>query len=385
MPAPNRDGNGAVAETVTMRGRNLAVGALVNRVILTIALAAGSALSAAQPVIRFEPPVFRVTGWGPMRVPEPGDWPQVFAVYAGEGDVPQVLGSYRVVAGDLIFEPRYPLRKGLRYRAVFRLVQPEVAATFEIPAEHKTPSTRVEHIYPSIDVLPDNQLKFYVTFSAPMQRGEAWRRIHLYDAAGKQVELPFLELQQELWDPDHRRLTVLFDPGRIKRGLLPLQEAGPAIENGRQYKLVIDREWMDAAGAPLTAGFSKSFRAAPADRTPPDPKDWRITAPAARGRSPLVLDFPKPLDYALLLHLIDVVDAAGRPVAGSVSVEQQERRWKFTPDAPWQAGSYKIRIDTSLEDLAGNRIGRPFDVDTFERVERPEKKQVMLSFRTRGQ
>jgi hypothetical protein len=320
-----------------------------------------------------------------MRVPEPGDWPQVFAVYAGEGDVPQVLGSYRVIGGELIFEPKYPLRAGLRYRAVFRLVQPEVTASFEIPVERKTSTTRVEHIYPSTDVLPDNQLKFYITFTAPMQRGEAWRRIHLYDAAGKPIELPFLELQQELWDPDHRRLTVLFDPGRIKRGLLPLQEAGSAIENGKQYKLVIDREWIDAGGAPLEAGYIKTFRAAPADRTPPDPKHWRVTAPAAATTSPLTLDFPKPMDYALLVHLIEVFDPAGKRLTGSVSIEQQETRWKFTPDAPWARATYQIRIETALEDLAGNRIGRPFDVDTFERVERPEKKQVSLSFRTRSQ
>ena len=83
-----------------------------------IALAAGAPLFAAQPVIRFEPPVFKVTGWGPMRVPEPGDWPQAFAIYAGEGDVPQVLGSYRVVGGDLIFQLRYPLRPGGDHVAV---------------------------------------------------------------------------------------------------------------------------------------------------------------------------------------------------------------------------------------------------------------------------
>ena len=98
-----------------------------------------------------------------------------------------------------------------------------------------------------------------------------------------------------------------------------------------------------------------------------------------------MLDFPKPMDYALLLHLIEVVDRAGRPVRGSVAIEKRETRWKFTPVSPWVAGDYKVLIDASLEDLAGNRIGRPFDVDTFERVERPEKKQVSLSFRTRSE
>src|SRR5262249_32882832 len=161
-----------------------------------------------------------------------------------------VLGSYRIAEGDVIFQPRFPLRPGVRYRAIFRAVQPELTATFEIPAVRSAPSTRVEQVYPTTDVLPGNQLKFYVLFSAPIQRAEAWRRIHLYDAAGTLVELPFLELQQEPWDPDYKRLTVLFDPGRIKRGLLPLQETGPAIEEGKHYSLVIDSAWTDAAGSP---------------------------------------------------------------------------------------------------------------------------------------
>ena len=38
-------------------------------------------------------------------------------------------------------------------------------------------STIVEHVYPSTDQLPENQLKFYLHFSAPMSRGEAYSRI----------------------------------------------------------------------------------------------------------------------------------------------------------------------------------------------------------------
>jgi hypothetical protein len=348
-----------------------------------MALAWSASLYAAVPAILFEPPLFKVTGWSRAVAPE--DWSSVFAIYAGEGDLPPVLGSYRVAADAIVFQPRFPLRPGIKYRAVFRAVQPEITATFEIPASRAPPSTRVGQVYPTSSVLPGNQLKFYICFTAPMQRGEAWRRVHLYDAAGKLVELPFLELQQELWDPDYKRLTVLFDPGRIKRGLLPLQESGPAIEEGKEYSLVIDRAWKDAGGSPLTEVFRKNFRVAAADRTPPETKDWRITAPAAASTAPLILDFAKPLDYALLQHLIEVVDRAGRSVAGSIAVEREETRWKFTPAAAWKPGEYIVRVDTSLEDLAGNRIGRPFDVDTFEKVERPQKKVVDLPFRVRGQ
>ena len=59
-------------------------------------------------------------------------------------------------------------------------------------------------------------------FDAPMSRGEAYRHIHLVDAkTGREVEAPFLELGEELWDGDFRRFTLLCDPGRVKRGLKP--------------------------------------------------------------------------------------------------------------------------------------------------------------------
>jgi hypothetical protein len=117
-----------------------------------------------------------------------------------------------------------------------------VIVAFDIPRLTLESTTRVEHVYPSAGELPENQLKLYVFFSAPMRRGEAWQRVHLLDSDGKPVELAFLEIDQELWDRDHTRLTILFDPGRIKRGLLPLAESGKILEAGKRYTLAIDRD-----------------------------------------------------------------------------------------------------------------------------------------------
>ena len=70
-----------------------------------------------------------------------------------------------------------------------------------------------------------------------MLRGEAWEHLQLLDSNGKVIDLAFLEIDQELWDRDQRRLTVLFDPGRIKRGVLPRDEIGAALEAGKSYTL----------------------------------------------------------------------------------------------------------------------------------------------------
>ncbi len=129
-----------------------------------------------------------------------------------------------------------------------------------------------------------------------MSRGEAYSHIRLLNAAGRAVADPFLELNEELWSGDGRRFTLLFDPGRIKRGLKPREEVGPVLEAGKSYTLVIDRQWPDAHGNPLAGEFRKSFRAGPPDQESPSPRDWKIQAPAAGTRHPLEVSFPEPLD-----------------------------------------------------------------------------------------
>jgi len=305
-----------------------------------------AAFAQGKPNIEYKDGVFRLLSYS-GEVPE-----TAFAVYAAGADTP-MLGTYSKEGDTLVFRPRFPLSSGISYRAVFpggTLVVDAAAAA--------APSARVEHVYPSASVLPANELKLYIYFSAPMSRGEAWKHIHLLDDAGQPVPLAFLELDQELWDPGNRRLTVLFDPGRIKRGLVPTNELGSPIVEGKHYKLAIDRDWHDAQGVRLVEGFEKAFTGGPSDRTPPDPKHWRVIAPKAGTAEPLIVEFPKPMDYALLQRMIDVPG-----VIGKITVDRDETRWMFTPDAPWKAGAYRLIADNLLEDIAGNHLDRAFDVD----------------------
>jgi hypothetical protein len=272
-----------------------------------------------------------------------------------------MLGAYAVEGGDLVFRPRFPLNPGMHLRAVYRGVE----TVFDVPGASAplVATTRVAAVYPSASVLPENMLKLYVFFSAPMQKGDSWQHISLLREDGSKVEGPFLELEQELWDRDQRRFTVLFDPGRIKRGLASLAEAGAALEAGHTYTLVISRTWRDGRGAPLAEEFRKKFQVVEADRTPPDPAKWRVSPPRAGGVEPLVITFPEAMDFALLHHEISVTG-----VSGTVEVGRGETEWRFTPDRPWSAGEHKIVVRTTLEDLAGNHILRAFDVDVFDRV-----------------
>lgn len=302
-----------------------------------------------------------------------GEWREVFPIYTGDeppvdGDLPPVLGSYDVDGPVVRFRPRYPLVAGLAYSARLDLSRfaPDAApviARFSLPAAAAEPSTVVTAIHPTADELPENLLRLYVHFSAPMARGEAYERVRLLDASGAPVEAPFVEVGEELWDPEMRRLTLFFDPGRIKRGLRPHAEAGPPLAAGEAYVLVVDAAWRDAQGLPLKAGFEKPFRAAGADRTSPDPSAWRVEAPAAGTREPLVVGFPEPLDHGLLQRVLRVRDAAGALVAGEIGIGDGERRWAFTPSADWRPGEYRLEVEAILEDVAGNNLVQVFDVD----------------------
>ena len=288
----------------------------------------------------------------------------MFRVYAGEGDVQPMLGSYEVRDHELAFHPRFPMAPGVRYRAIFEAIE----AHFDGAPNPTNPLTRVDRIYPSTDVLPSNALRLYLYFSAPMSRGEAWTHIHLIDADRNQpVEIPFLELEQELWDQNNQRLTVLFDPGRIKRGLVPTTTIGPAIVEGKNYRLVIDRDWHDARGVPLVEGFEKAFRGGPSRRLPAAPKTWRITAPPSGVTQPLVISFPTPMDYVLLQRMIGIFNDRGE-IPGQITIGENETQWRFTPNKPWQSGDYRVTADNTLEDISGNHLDRPFDVDVFETV-----------------
>ncbi len=302
-----------------------------------------------------------------------------------------MLGVYRVELNALRFEPQFALEPGITYRAVFRPDQlpggkqvTPITAVFQAIRRSATPTTVVSRVYPSADSLPENLLKFYIYFSAPMSRGNIYDHIHLLGESGKKVELPLLEIDEELWDATMTRLTLFIDPGRIKRGVLPLEEIGPSLEAGKSYTLVIEREWRDGAGIPLKESFQKAFKVASADREPPDPARWKIQSPQSGARDPLTIIFPEPMDHALAQRLIRVSAESGEAIEGKVALEDQERRWAFTPDNAWRRGRYQLIIQTTLEDLAGNNIGKPFEVDLFEGVERRlSTSTVKVSFEIR--
>jgi len=165
-------------------------------------------------------------------------------------------------------------------------------------------------------------------------------------------------------------VTILFHPGRVKRELVPREELGPILEEGRTYTIEISGGWEDTDGRPLVAGFAKTFTAGPPDDQPVDPALWTLVTPRGGSDAPLIIRLAKPLDHAMLNRVVWVADAKGNPVPGTLSVGGGERVLTFSPQSPWQSSNYKLVTDTRLEDVCGNRVGEPFEVDVFKPVTR---------------
>ena len=308
---------------------------------------------------------------------------------------PSVLGAYSISDDTIRFSPLYDFDPGRSYRVVFdparlpeRLRSLNGAAwsltldvTVREPAPDLQPTTNVVQVYPTADVLPENLLRLYVYFSAPMGMKGGVDYIRLLDEDGHVVADPFLPLDLALWNGDRTRYTLLFDPGRVKRGILPNEQMGRSISTGRTYTLVIDREWRDASGLPLIEPFSRQFGVGPPENRGIDLSEWHVATPSAETHDPLVVSFRRPLDYALLQRALVVTTADGERVDGEIDTEAAETRWILKPREPWRTSTYHLTALPVLEDPAGNRVGRPFEAMSSDSIARPgEASEARVSF-----
>ena len=334
----------------------------------------------------------------------PDEWAAILRVEVAsdepspdEDERPPVLGVTAVSDGVLRFTPQFPFDPGQRYDVVFDPSSLPAAhsaaassplkllhAVVEVPAPVRVASTHVVEVYPSGPEVPENHLRLYIVFSGPMSSSGGGAQVRLMDDQGQPVPDPFLPLELDLWNEDRTRFTVLYDPGRVKRGIRPNEEMGRALVEGRTYTLVVGTDWRDAAGQPLVSEFRHEFRVGSPKERAIDPAEWTLEVPAPGTRQPLAAAFPRPLDYGLLHRALRVVAEGGALVDGVIRVEQGETLWVFTPRASWQSGEYHLVAAPSLEDVAGNRIGRPFEVASSNGRPLHGAKGASLPFRLLG-
>ena len=354
-------------------------------------------------------PALKIGGWAGtefagLEGPDAGELSRRFALLTTEAlesglatgkgidAIPPVAGRFQVAGDALYFIPRFPFVAGASYSLVARSYQTggvdDAPAIFHIrcPAAEAEPTAFVAAIYPDVPAVPVNLLKFYVQFSEPMSEGRAQRNIRVCrDDTGEPLEGVFVPMDPELWDPTRQRMTLLLDPARIKHGLVPNMEAGYPLIEGVPFRLFIDPAFRDARGRPLQSGAERRYEVGPEVRERIDPSQWRLTVPAPGSLDSLLVEFERPLDYALLQRCIRVNGPLGATVPGHGQSGRGEGSWSFTPTEPWVGGVHQLVVHRQLEDLAGNSPVRVFDRDMTEPDDGPSPTDnVVVDFMCAG-
>ena len=75
------------------------------------------------------------------------------------------------------------------------------------------------------------------------------------------------------------------------------------------------------------------------------------------------------MDHAITLRQLSVMAANSEEVLGKTQLGNDERLWSFIPEKPWSTGTYRLQFANTLEDLAGNNVGKAFEVNVFKNIE----------------
>ena len=342
---------------------------LATLIAVTTVISGAKAQSLALPQTGAEPVTLQFAGNAAVEA-RPSELLQIFVGQLDaccEGRTP-IAGNYAKTGDDLTFTPAFGFDAGQDYVARVRTSQIEEFVPFRIPSRAATVPAIVTQIYPSGDTLPENTLRFYIHFSVPMKPHVAFDHIKLRDASGKADEAAFMRFKQELWNEDRTRLTVLIDPGRIKREVATNVELGPALLAGQTYALAVEGGWPSADGTSVLPAFAKAFRVSEALREHPDVRLWTANAPCAGTREPLTITFDRPFDRHFLTRALRVADGTARGIDGTTEIGAGERTWSFTPKRPWPADDLLVVANPVLEDVAGNNFH-----DLLDQVAGPEE------------
>ena len=297
---------------------------------------------------------------------------------AARGGLPPMAGRLVPDGDGLCFFPRFAFLDGTAYTVT---VEGTRAAVLVRARPGRPAATKVRGISPTAAEVPVNLLRLYVWFSAPMSEGYAAGQVRLARDDGSVVDGALLPTEHELWDASRRRLTVLLDPARIKRGLIGHQDAGYPLRPGEPFRLVVDSGFRDAQGLPLRAP-ARRYEVGGEERRHVDPASWSLTVPPAGTSAPLQVAFGRPLDHGLLARCLHVRGPGSKLIDGTAQAGPGEQSWQLVPSRAWAPAVHQLIVEPVLEDLAGNSVSRVFDRDLARPEDQPRPAQpVTIAFR----
>ena len=258
-----------------------------------------------------------------------------------------------------------------------------IVAVLEIARPEPAEPTRVVAVYPTTAEPPENLLRFYLHFSAadepgprlspppaPRRRGPPRRRS--LPGAGRGALGP----ERDPVDPADRPRPDQAGP-RPSRGTRP-GPGGRRDVHPRGRRLLARRD-RPAAGGSLPEDLPRRSRGRRAARPgsmggPASP--LRHGRPARRPLPRAARSRPARPAPERGRRRGRAGRRTGRGRGGGDPLDLQTLRRPGLPDRT------ACIVGTDLEDLAGNAVGRPFEVDVFDRVEpRVEARSVTVPFR----
>ena len=244
---------------------------------------------------------------------------------------------------------------------------------------------RPVELLPRTQFLPANFLKFYLIFPEKMERGVAFEHLSLLKelkpSKTESVLEPFREV--ELWDETGTRLTLWLHPGRQKPGVNLNVEFGPILESGNIYHLVVSNDWKTEKGTELGIDSVFYLMAGASDVRQPKPHKWELKVTPEQvaitpcwSWNPRIIDKLDPMSFVKRITVRDA-DGKGVPVIADgdhLTISPLNKK-TFSP------GKYQLVVDPKLEDLAGNSVARPFNVDLEKNPNFKERTEpVILNF-----
>ncbi len=301
-----------------------------------------------------------------------------YQIVTKENATVSILGELHAEEDAITFTPVIPFTNNTDYQI---LLDGTIVGAFHIKKDQPDTTPRITAIYPKLDTVPENLLKMYITFSEPMQEvHSALDFIEVTDLTTQEKTNIFLPLETELWNTDHTELTLWLDPGRIKKDLIPNKELGIPIKEGHSYAVRIKSDWESAQGISLGKMVEKKIVVGSRDAQMPSESDWKLTIPTINSKEALGIAFGEPLDAMLFEKNIHIEDTNNQMVEGSFLTMGAPNSTLFIPKERWKKGNYKLVINSSMEDLAGNNMNRLFDTDLQQRKTTKDTKTKAIDF-----
>tara|TARA_B110000240_G_scaffold197671_1_gene253780 strand:- start:1817 stop:2860 length:1044 start_codon:yes stop_codon:yes gene_type:complete len=283
----------------------------------------------------------------------------VFLVDGVNGKLVHILvnGNFKKIENDLVFIPQFPLLQNISY--VLKTKNHEIP--FSLKAKNYSSPT-VTAIYPTANELPENLLRMYIQFSQPMKTKGNIEKIKLLNEQGIEVKGAIFNNVYELWDDSQTQLTIIFDPSRVKTGLIANETLGRSLKPNKIFKIIIvDLE--NVYGKKLLQSYVKTFSVTKADVTSPDTESWRFKLPKSDSKTPLSINFKSSIDKMSLQHRIQLLNENDKVIKGVIFLKNKEKIWEFIPQELWTAGKYTLKVNSRLADPSGNNLNGLFDHD----------------------